>query len=199
MDMDKRELRFMNSAFRQFFQRHYEFRIFKEFLEKNNIQLTHKVILDAGCGSGYSTELLMREFEPRELVAFDIMPEQVALAKRRGLSANIFVADITNTKLPFASFDAVFVFGIIHHVPGWRSALKEINRVLKPDGVLLVEEPDKNALDDAERYLKVRHPKESRFEWPEFVEAMEKSGFRVIESRKIYMGHLRTFMCTKLG
>lgn len=199
MDMDKRELRFMNSAFRQFFQRHYEFRVFKEFLRKNNIRLTHKVILDAGCGSGYSTELLMSQFEPRELVAFDIMPEQVAIAKQRGLSANIFVADVTDTKLPSASFDAVFVFAVLHHVPEWRGALKEINRVLKHDGVFLLEEPDKKALDDAERYLKIHHPKESRFEWPEFVEALEKAGFRVIENRKIYIGHLQSFMCVKLS
>jgi ubiquinone/menaquinone biosynthesis C-methylase UbiE len=199
MNMDKRELRFMNSALRRFFQRHYEFRIFKEFLKKNNIQLTHKVILDVGCGSGYSTQLLMRKFEPRELVAFDIMPEQVALAKQRGLSANIFIADVTNTKLPSASFNAVFVFGILHHVPEWRSALKEINRVLKHDGVLLLEEPDKKALDDTERYLKIHHPKESRFEWPELVEALEKSGFRVIENRKMYMGHLQSFACVKLS
>jgi ubiquinone/menaquinone biosynthesis C-methylase UbiE len=199
MDMDKRELRFMNSAFRRFFQRHYEFKIFKELLKRNDVQLTYKVILDAGCGSGYSTELLLREFEPKELVAFDIMPEQVALAKQRGLPSNIFLADVTNTKLPSVSFDAVFVFGVLHHVPEWRSALKEISRVLKHNGILLIEEPDKKALNDAERYLKVRHPKESRFEWPEFVEALEKSGFRVIENRKIYMGHLQSFACVKLN
>jgi len=135
------------------------------------MQLNHKVILDVGCGSGYSTELLVKEFEPKELVAFDIMPEQVALAKQRGLPANIFLADVTDTELPFSSFDAVFVFGILHHVPEWRGALKEISRVLKPEGVLLIEEPDKKALDDAERYLKIRHPEESRFRWPEFFEA----------------------------
>jgi ubiquinone/menaquinone biosynthesis C-methylase UbiE len=141
----------------------------------------------------------MREFEPKKLVAVDIMPEQVALAKQRGLPANIFLADVTNTKLPSASFDAVFVFGVLHHVPEWRSALKEINRVLKPEGALLLEEPDKKALDDAERYLKICHPIKSRFEWTEFVEALQKSGFRVIENRKIYIGHLQSFACVKLS
>jgi len=199
MEMDNRELRFMNSAFRQFFLKHCEFRVFKKFLKNNSINLTHKSILDAGCGIGYSTELIMREFKPGKLVAFDIMPEQVAMAKQRGLPADIFVADVVDTGLASSSFDAVFVFGILHHVPEWRQALKEINRVLKPHGVFLDEEPDKKTLDDGERYLKLLHPRESRFEWPEFIDALEKAKFRVVERRKLYLSHLQCFLSIKSG
>lgn len=40
-------------------------------------------------------------------------------------------------RLPSEKFDAVFIFDVLHHVPEWRSALKEINRVLKACCVLL--------------------------------------------------------------
>ena len=198
MEMDRRELIFMNSRFRRFFQRYYEFRIFKQFLKKHSIDLTSKSILDAGCGSGYSSELIISEYKPKELFAFDILPEQVELAKSRRLIASLFVGDVTNIDLPSEKFDAVFAFAIMHHIPEWRLALREMNRVLKQNGVLLIEEPDKKALDDAERYLRITHPKDSRFEWTEFIKGLVESGFRVIESRKIYLGHFQSFMCKKI-
>lgn len=195
--IDRKELRLVNSAVRGFCLRHYEFRTFKEYLKKNRIDLTNKVILDVGCGAGYSSELIIEEFQPKELFAFDILPEEVVLAKQRGLSANLFVGDVTDIKLPSEKFDAVFVFDVLHHVPEWRTALKEINRVLKSGGVLLVQEPRKKALDGIERFFKIHHPEESRFEWPEFIEGLDESGFRVVERRKMYVGHFQSYMCIK--
>ncbi|MHC1764566.1 MAG: methyltransferase domain-containing protein [Verrucomicrobiia bacterium] len=40
-----------------------------------------------------------------------------------------------------ATYDAVFDFAIIHHVPNWRDALVEVNRVLRPGGVFYAEVP----------------------------------------------------------
>ncbi len=195
--MDRKELMFVNSSIREFFQKHYEFRIFKKFLTTNNIDLHNRVIVDAGCGSGYSSELLVKEFQPRELFAFDVMPEQVERARKRGLPATFFVGDVTAIDLPSQKCDAAFVFAFLHHVPQWKKALQELERILKPGGVLLIEELGKKTVDDAERYLRVYHSKESRFEWPEFIKGLEEAGFSIIEDRMIYVGHGRSFMCVK--
>jgi ubiquinone/menaquinone biosynthesis C-methylase UbiE len=195
--MDRKELMFVNSSIREFFQKHYEFKIFKTFLTTNNIDLHNAVMVDAGCGSGYSTELLMKEFHPCELFAFDIMPEQVERARKRGLPATFFVGDVTAIDLPSEKCDAAFVFAFLHHVPQWKKALQELGRILKPGGVLLIEELDKKTIDDAERYLRVYHSKESRFGWPEFITSLEEAGFSIIEDRMIYVGHGRSFMCVK--
>lgn len=197
MEMDPRELKFLNTPVRRFFLKHYELRVFRQLLKKNEIDLTGRVILDAGCGSGYSTELIIKEFQPKELVAFDIMPEQIELARQRGLAANLFIRDATNIELPSEKFDAVFVFDILHHIPEWRRALEEIGRVTKPGGVFLVEEPDKEALDEVERYFKISHPEEARFDWPEFTQGLARAGFSVIESKKIYLGHFRCYLGKK--
>lgn len=195
--MDRKELMFVNSSLREFFQNHYEFRIFKRFLTKNNIDLHNGVIMDAGCGSGYGSELLVKEFQPRELFAFDVMPEQIERARKRGLPATFFVGDVTAIDLPSQKCDAAFVFAFLHHVPQWKKALQELERVLKPGGVLLIEELNKKTVDDAERYLRVYHSKESRFEWSEFINGLEEAGFSIIEDRMIYAGHGRSFMCVK--
>ena len=195
--IDKKELWLVNSMVRGLCLRLYEFRTMQKYLKKNHIDLTNKVILDVGCGAGYSTQVISEKFQPKELFAFDILPEEVELAKQRGLLANLFVGDVTHIELPSEKFDAVFIFDVLHHVPEWRKALKEINRILKSGGVLLVQEPRKKALDSIERLFKISHPKESRFEWPSFIEGLEESGFCVVEKRGIYMGHFQSCMCLK--
>ena len=195
--IDTRELKLVNSAVREFCQKHYEFRAFKQYLKNNHIDLTNKVILDVGCGSGYSSQLIMEEFQPKELFAFDVLPEEIELAKQRGLQVNLFVGDVTDILLPSGKFDAVFAFDVLHHVPEWHIALKEINRVLKCGGVLLVHEPRKKALDNLERFLKIHHPLESRFEWPELFNGLVESGFRVVERKNLYLRHFQSCLCIK--
>ena len=195
--IDKRELEFMNSSLRQFFQKHHEFRLFKKNMRKHGIDISGGKILDAGCGSGYSSELILNYYKPKELIAFDIMAEQIEAAKRRNLPIDFQIGDITQMNFKAEEFDAVFVFGILHHVPLWPSALAEINRVLKLGGVLLVEEPNKKALDDAEKFFHIHHPKEARFRSSEFRQAVENAGFDILEIKKIYFGHFMSFTCKK--
>jgi ubiquinone/menaquinone biosynthesis C-methylase UbiE len=196
MKLSKIEFLAMNNSIRRFFQKYIEFRIFKQYLKKYNIDLTGKVILDIGCGSGYSSKLIIREFKPSKLFAFDFMPEQIKLAKKLGLKADFFVGDVTKIGLPSDTFDAVFVFGVLHHVPEWRKALHEVARVLKSGGVLLIEELNKSIVDFFNR-LGFTHPKEARFEWSDFVYGMEEVGFKILKERKILFKGMKSFICIK--
>lgn len=183
MEMGRTELSVVNSRIRQLFQKHYEFRILERHLRKNEVDLTDAVILDAGCGSGYSTGLIHDEFQPRELYALDAMPEQVELAKQRGLPAKILVGDISDTGFESDKFDAVFTFAVFHHVPDWYKAVEEMYRVVKPGGVLLGGEMSRQ--------------ESVGFEWSGFVSGLERAGFRVLEDEKLYFGYFRSFLCTK--
>lgn len=164
MKLSRPEFMAMNNPIRRWIQKTIEFRLFHRFLEKHKINLNGGVILDAGCGSGYSTKLIEAKYSPEELVAFDIMPEQIELAKKRCLQASFFVGDVTDIDSPSNKYDAVFAFGILHHVPQWKRGLREIYRVLKPNGVLLIEEINRRGVDFFEKYGHFSHPKESRFD-----------------------------------
>jgi SAM-dependent methyltransferase len=89
-------------------------------------------------------ELVLDRFGAARVDAFDLDPKMVGLARkrlaRRGERVRLWVGDATRIPAPDASYDAVFDFGIVHHVPDWRAALREIHRVLKPGGRFFAEE-----------------------------------------------------------
>jgi ubiquinone/menaquinone biosynthesis C-methylase UbiE len=179
MRLGKTEFYAMNNPVRRFIQKYWEFRLFKHFLKKHKTNLSRKVIIDAGCGSGYSSKLIMDAFNPSELIAFDIMPEQIAIAQKRYTNITFKIGDLTQIKIPDGTADAVFIFGILHHIPEWRKALRNISGFLKQSGVFLVDEP---------KY---------RFTWNEFEQGIRDAGLSICE-RKNFLGPLfRSYLCIK--
>lgn len=195
MRLSRTEFIAMNNPVRRWIQKHVEFRIFRKFLAAAGIDLEGLCILDVGCGSGYSTELIYHSFRPSKLVAFDLMPEQIERAKKRKIPVEFYVGDIMEIAQGNDKFDAAFVFGMLHHVPDWRGALNEIARVLKKDGILLVEEVEGCFVARVNRYLRCSHPNEAMFTWPEFIDVLERSGFVVLDQRSIIGYRFRSFLC----
>lgn len=196
--LNDRELRAMQAPSRRLVQRHVEMRTFLSMLRARGIELRGKRILDAGCGSGFGLALIAEHLAPSRLCGFDLMPEQVELAERRAVpGASVRVGDITKIAEPDASFDAVFVFGILHHVPEWRDALGEIARVLSPGGVLLVEELHGRAVDFEDGVLGMEHPKGARFDWPTFRMGLGAAGLSILEERALLFSAARSFLAGK--
>ena len=180
MRLGRFEFMAMNNPFRRIIQEQIEFRTFNRFLEKRHIILDGMTILDVGCGSGYSSELILKKHKPGKLIAFDLMPEQISLARKRNIPVNFFVGDATNIHIEDQSCGAAFVFGILHHIPDWQKALDEISRVLEDRGYFLIEEP------------------EARFtSWLHLEQGLEKAGFALLEEQKILFGSFKSYLCRK--
>jgi ubiquinone/menaquinone biosynthesis C-methylase UbiE len=94
-----------------------------------------KRVLEAGCGTGLVLERLGRVAQ--EAHGFDLSPGMVAKARARGLSVSLGSV----TAIPFRSnsFDFVCSFKVLAHVPEIELALRELARVTRPGGTLVLE------------------------------------------------------------
>lgn len=105
------------------------------------------IILEAGCGVGAQTKIIAPINPKSKFISIDISPESIAKAEDLINSLEIHNvtfqhADIYN--LPFAEnyFDHIFVCFVLEHLPNPLKALKELRRVLKPGGTIMVIEGD---------------------------------------------------------
>lgn len=187
---------FVNSPLKRFMQKYFEMVVFKKFIKINEIKMFNNSILEIGCGSGYGLYLIQKGFHPSRLYGFDILPEQVLKARKRDLNAQISIGDATNIKYPANKFDIVFVFTVLHHIPEYPKALKEISRVLKPGGYLFIDELNKSLLDFFDKFFGVNHPEESRFMWNDFYRAIKNAKMIIIDKKIIPIG-FGLFLCQK--
>ena len=98
-------------------------------------------ILDIGCGTGKSTEPLVKVFKNAEIIGCDPDAAMLAEARLRAkkLKLPIKYMEGRAEKIPFTDnyFDAV-IAGTALHWFGTKKAVKEIRRVLKPGGLFFV-------------------------------------------------------------
>ncbi len=145
--------------------------------------------LELGCGQGVGTQIIRRHFEADRIDAFDLDPRMVLRASTRMknscAASTIWVGDATSLPLADASYEAVFDFGILHHVPRWRSAVSEIARVLKPGGRLYAEEPQSRFLAGPIMRRFFEHPVEDRFNHEEFCSVCHETGFEIVAAKEI--------------
>lgn len=202
LNLNHLEEKLMVSPFKKLMLSFFELKVFKSFIKSSNFDLTGKNILEVGCGAGYGIEQIYKTFKPKIYYAFDIDPKMVLLSftkvKKRQIPVNVFLADVKETKLPSNRFDAVFAFTVLHHIEEWPNALKEINRVLKPKGLLLINEISARSLNWFERYLKVSHPKKARFTWDIFTQSLIAANFLILREFK-FLKDLGFFLCIKQG
>lgn len=149
--------------------------------------LAGKRVLEVGCGRGVGIEILL-SLGAAHVTAFDLDPQMVALAEKRvakyGDRTRVFVGDVEAMDAPAASFDAVVDYGIIHHIPNWQQALKEIARVLRPGGAFYFEDLLKGLIAWGPVRALFDHPQTAQFYGREFRAGLEAAGLRVIKWRQ---------------
>jgi SAM-dependent methyltransferase len=107
--------------------------------------IANKTVLDLGCGTGESVVVLVHK--GARVIGIDISPELVDLARRRvqmqcaGLPGpELLSRSGYETGLGNASVDVVLSNALLHHLD-LPTVLKEMQRILKPGGRLIINEP----------------------------------------------------------
>ncbi len=174
MLLNRLEYALMNNPVRAAVQRHVE----APKLLRMGGALTGGVALELGCGRGVGAELILELFGAAHVDGFDLDPRMVVRARQRlrrhGARARFWVGDATAIAARDAQYDAVFDFGILHHVPHWRAGIVEVRRVLAPGGRFYAEEVLAPAVRRSRHFLK--HPQADRFDAVGFEAALDQAG-----------------------
>jgi SAM-dependent methyltransferase len=105
------------------------------------LNVSGKRVLEVGLGQGADSESLIRR--GARWSGLDLTAESVERVRTRLTLRDLPFDDLRQgsvLELPFAdnSFDMVFSHGVLHHVPEVRQAEKELHRVLRPGGELVI-------------------------------------------------------------
>jgi len=108
------------------------------------LNLDNKTILELGCGSASMTKQIAQNGSNRKIIACEV--DEVQHVKNLKLNIENIEFKLNGAQkieLEDESVDMIFMFKSFHHIPYdlMKEALKEIKRVLKPNGLAYISEP----------------------------------------------------------
>ena len=117
------------------------------------LNLNGKNVADLAAGSGHTTMALKRRFPEARIVGFDVSERAVRTYRdRTGCEAHVW--DIGGPELPVEQFDVGIVVGGLHHcIRSIDTALRNLAFLVRPDGVLLMVEPNRDTFFEPLRRL----------------------------------------------
>ena len=151
-------------------------------------------VLEVGCGRGAGADLILKSFHLDRMHTMDLDFEMIQRAEKylpSSQKARVFTytGDLTHLPHPNEAFDAVFGFGVLHHVPDWRRALAEVARVLRIGGIYFLEEIYPTVYQNFITRHILLHPEEDRFSSTDLKEALRSANLSLQD----------TLECTQIG
>src|SRR5437867_3583805 len=98
--------------------------------------------LDAGCGTGTLSRFLAGRSKGCKVLGVDASEEMISRCAPAPNAEFRRIPDICGTGLPDAAFDGVLCSSTLEYVADPPAALRELRRVLRPNGLLLVSVPN---------------------------------------------------------
>ena len=187
MLMSRAETALINSPPRRWLQRLYEVPV---LLRLGGRLLPGSRAVEIGCGSGYGSQLVLQRFGAAQVDALDLDPAMIERARARlapyGDRVHLATGSATDLRAALnaddGSYDAVFDFGIIHHIPDWRAAVAEAARVLTPGGRFYFEEVTAHALNRPTYRRLFDHPTNDRFTAEDFLDELGRHDLVIVGS-----------------
>jgi len=153
-------------------------------------------VLDLGCGGGLQTQLLAR----RGLTALgvDTSPTAIEQARKHLVNPRLrsrvsyVCADLLHAQLPQNSYEHIFSFCVLEHIPHYQETLAECNRILQPGGHLHISVDSLATISDEE--LRHKHQSDHHvhqyFSTSSLEQALLSAGFEVRAVFPIFKGPL---------
>lgn len=143
-----------------------------------------------GCGTGTTALKLASALD--EIVATDISPEMIAIARAKAIAegcanARFEVGAPDAAGFPDAAFDIALGFNVLHLIVAREAALREVHRLLRPGGLFISKTPCLSEMILLIRYAVPvmqffgKAPYVAFFTGAELEEEMVTAGFEIVE------------------
>lgn len=157
----------------------------KHVIERYFSPESDKAILDLGCGTGEFSVF----FNPLTYTGIDIEQDYIDFA-RRTYKGTFLVENATSLSFEESSFDGIVILGVLHHIDdeNCHKIMKELKRVLKPSGTILVIEDVDSPEDNFLTEFIHNYDKGGYIRTKEEYSSLLTSEFRIVASYHIKSG-----------
>lgn len=165
--------------------------------------------LDVGTGRGDGTLLISKK---KRCIGFDYGKVSTKIAKRKGL--DVYQADARTMPFKAKAFDSITCLDVLEHIPSPDQAIEEIARVLKKDGVFILQTPTDDMFKEKLLHFirkhnikKQKQPYDSSLKKDEIKAILKKSNFEIVSEDVVgvwasnplirIISYSRVFKCKK--
>jgi 2-polyprenyl-3-methyl-5-hydroxy-6-metoxy-1,4-benzoquinol methylase len=145
-------------------------------------------VLDVGCGDGFFTAQILQRFNLKNVYGLDISSKAVDLARLKHPEIKFQQGALDHIPEETNSIDSVTMIEVIEHLVDIEGTLKELFRVMKPGGILLITTTDFNLLKQViiaifffEKYFYPTNPHIRFFKKSTLADILSKNGFSIIK------------------
>jgi 2-polyprenyl-3-methyl-5-hydroxy-6-metoxy-1,4-benzoquinol methylase len=145
-------------------------------------------VLDVGCGDGFFTAQILQRFNLKNVYGLDISSKAVDLARLKHPEINFQQSALNHIPEETNSIDSITMIEVIEHLVDIEGTLKELFRVMKPGGILLIATTDFNWLKQViiaifffEKYFYPTNPHIRFFKKSTLADILSKNGFSIIK------------------
>lgn len=142
-----------------------------------------KVVLEVGSANGYMLSDIAERFPGTAVIGSDYASPPLAALSRTLPDVPLIQLDVVNSGLPDNFCDAIVMLNVLEHIEDDRKALEQIRRMLKPNGLFIIEVPSSPSLyDDFDRL--VGHFR--RYNMGDLLSKLNTAGFTI--EKKSHLG-----------
>jgi len=129
-------------------------------LYKTRVNISTARVLEIGCGTGdFSIELAKAG---ASVIALDLSMERIEVVRKKalekGINLDLYLGDAEETTFPDETFDLILCRSVIEHVNNPKQLIKEMARILKPNGAIQLTAPNRYSISQILRDEHYRLP-----------------------------------------